>query len=126
MADGKISDDTLIASVDGTEYFPLIQAGVNVRMMLTTLIALCSAGVEVTDVSKRNALKLYTNWVNPDSADDVYYPIMTNNIVTGQNEFDYYIGYNSVTNSIYKFTYLKIDGTLKWVRVMIALNVPTA
>lgn len=83
-------------------------------------------GIEITDGAKRTALKLNENWVNPLSPTDAYYPIMTLNLPTGQAEHDYYIGYDSSTNSFYRYLYEKVDGALKWTRWLSAFNVPTS
>jgi hypothetical protein len=83
-------------------------------------------GVEVTDVDDRNALKLGTNFENPDSPSDTYYMIMTQNIPTGYSEHAYYLGYNTENGGrdFYEFVYQKIDSSFFWVRKIIAFGVP--
>ena len=52
---------------------------------------------------------------------------MTLNIVTGQNEHDYYIGFDSEnTTTLYRYAYEKIDSVLTWIRTPIAFSIPTA
>jgi hypothetical protein len=80
-------------------------------------------GVEVTDSGKRTALKLNTNWVNPNDAFDPMYYLMTLNLPTGQAEHDYYIGLEVATNTMYKYLYEKIDGALNWIRIPLQIGV---
>lgn len=106
-----------------------------VRLVLNKIVVfiveqvagITSGGAEVTNTTKRNALKTGTNWVNPAFSGDSYYPIMTLNIVTGQNEFDYYIGFDSVnTTTLYRYSYEKIDSVLTWIRTPISLSIATS
>lgn len=86
-----------------------------------------SSGVEVTNASDRTALRTGTNFVNPSSAGDTYYPIMTLNAPSGYGEHDYFIGYDTVnTTTLYKYTYLKVSGTLTWIRIPIAFSIPNS
>lgn len=115
MADKKISEDALISTINGTEYFPLIQDGVNVRMMLTTLLALSSSGEEITNGATITLLTTNSNW------DSIYGKDYTGSAITG-NEHDYCIGQDSVTGSWYKYTLLNVSATLTPIRIPILLS----
>jgi hypothetical protein len=78
---------------------------------------------EVTDTSKRNALKLATNWVNPNDAGDKMFYKMTLNLPTGQLEHDYYIGIDVSTNTAYRYIYEKIDSVLSWIRIPLQISI---
>lgn len=80
-------------------------------------------GLEVTDSAKRTALKLVSNWVNPNDAEDKLYFKMTLNLPTGQSEHDYYIGIDTSTNTAFKYIYEKIDGDLTWVRMPLQISI---
>lgn len=80
-------------------------------------------GLEVTDSAKITALKLVSNWVNPNDAEDKLYFKMTLNLPTGQSEHDYYIGIDTSTNTAFRYTYEKIDGTLAWVRMPLQISI---
>lgn len=87
------------------------------------LIGGASGGAEVTDLAKIAALKLVTNWVNPNDSDDLLYYLMTNNLPTGQNEHDYYIGIDTSTNTAFRYAYEKIDTNLNWIRMPLQISI---
>lgn len=74
-------------------------------------------GSEVTNTDNQEAIKLGTNWVNPNDSEDKLYYLMTSNLPTGQNENDYLNYVDMATRTAWKATYEKIDGTLAWVRM---------
>lgn len=98
---------------------------VRLREILNDIVGLLGVGggVEVTDAAKRTALKLATNWVNPNDAGDLLYYKMTLNMPNGQSEHDYYIGIDTATNTAFRYTYEKIDGTLAWIRMPLQISI---
>lgn len=80
-------------------------------------------GLEVTNSTHRTALKTTSNFVNPNDASDTLYAIMTANAPTGYIELSYYIGIDTTTNTLFKYQYLNIDSTLKWVRTPMQIGI---
>ncbi len=122
----KISELPSSSALDGSEIVPIVKDGVTSQTTtqeIADLIVVSGVGSEVTDSGKRTALKLGTNWVNPNDAYDPMYYLMTLNLPTGQVEHDYYIGLDSVTNTMYRFVYQKIDGSLSWTRTPLQIGV---
>lgn len=122
----KISELPSSSALDGSEIVPIVKDGVTSQTTtqeIADLIVVSGVGSEVTDSGKRTALKLGTNWVNPNDAGDLMYYLMTLNLPTGQSEHDYYIGVDTSTNTAYRYLYQKIDSVLKWTRTPLQIGI---
>jgi len=120
----KISELPSSSALDGSEIVPIVKDGVTSQTTTQEIADLgTSGGVEVTDAAKRTALKLATNWVNPNDAGDLLYYKMTLNMPNGQSEHDYYIGIDTSTNTAFRYAYEKIDTNLNWIRMPLQISI---
>lgn len=125
--DACLQDLFEITKNGGSSGSPAYDAGASRMVSVQLLKKILGIPYEITDGAKRTALRTGTNYVNPAYTPDTYYQIMTLNLPAGEYENAYFIGYDTEnTNAMYLFTYKRISGALKWVRMPINLSTATA